>query len=460
MKKAILCVELLLLVVLTGCRPSEPSAYDQNIQLSSIDAAAEANVRFEITNLHAENNISTHWEEERAKAQHDLSKLLLEISKLPNISARDLRYKTLVHQLIYEYRFAEAADVLAKIQDKTIKDTLLEDFVRFQVQDVWQTYQKTEMFYNNGKLPKEILDPIELVMKTAGMIDDPLLQATSFENIARFRMKMKDQNGTIKMMSDAAQSCRNLKKNGIRKAQGLCSFAHWFLREEDKEKTLELCKETETALVYTNQSFDSARIYLDISAIYILLGLEEPARQICEKIEKSVSKISEPHEKVTVLLKLAESLLVIRMKDPQIPLADQLLSIKELALEASYILALLPESETESDFIPSRFSESFVLPLKKDIVPEDNQQMQFRPLSRLELISLKNGLLRKIASMQAWGGTLEEVWETIEDIDPGNERDDALVAVIDMMIITCSPEDIEAWAEEIIDPTKKNTILK
>jgi hypothetical protein len=62
--------------------------------------------------------------------------------------------------------------------------------------------------------------------------------------------------------------------------------------------------------------------------------------------------------------------------------------------------------------------------------------------------------------MQAWGGTLEDVWETIEDIDSENERDDALVAVIDMMIITHSPEDIEAWAEEIIDPIKKDTVLK
>ncbi|MDR3198792.1 MAG: hypothetical protein LBU34_13075, partial [Planctomycetaceae bacterium] len=312
-KKTVLCVQLLFLIVLTGCRPSEPLVYDQNSQQQpTLDAAAEANVRFEITNLHAENNVPTNWEEKRAKAKQSLKKLLLEIGKLPNVSVRDLRYKTLVQQLIYEYRFAEAAEVSAKIHDKTIKDTLLEDCVRFQIQDVWQMYQKTENFHNNGELSKEILEAIEPAIKTAEKIDDPLLQAESFENIARFRMKMKDRNRTMKMMNDAAEFCRNLKENGIRKALGLCSFANWFLREENKEKTLEFCKEAETALVHTTQSFDSIRIYLDIATIYVLLDLEEPARKLCEKTEQAVSKISEPHEKTAVLLKLAETLLVVR----------------------------------------------------------------------------------------------------------------------------------------------------
>ncbi|MDR2440261.1 MAG: hypothetical protein LBE12_12955 [Planctomycetaceae bacterium] len=450
-----------MLIVLAGCRPSDSLVHDQDTQQSIIDAAAEANVRFEITNLYTENNISTNWEEEkRAKAKQTLNKALLEIGKLSSISIRDRHYKTLVQQLIYEYRFMEAADVAVKIQDKTIKDTLLEDLVRFQVQDIWQIYQKTESFYNNGELPKEILEAIKLVIKTAGEIDDPLLQAESFENIARFRMKMKDRNGTIKMMLHAAESCQNLKENGIRKALGLCSFANWFLREENKEKTLEFCKEAENILVYTKQSFDSIRTYLDISAIYLLLGLEEPARQLCEKVEKSVSNISEPREKAGILLKLTESLLVIRLKDPQIPLADQLLSIKKFVLEAADILASLPDNETKIETNTSQLSQSFVLPSKKGVLPDNDSETKFRPLSRLELVHLKNGLLRKIASMQAWGGTLEDVWETIEDIDPGNERDDALIAVIDMMMITRSPEDIEAWAEEIIDPIKKNNVLK
>jgi hypothetical protein len=467
LKKTVLRILLLfLLIVFVGCRPSEPIVPEQNSQQSIMDAAAEANVRFEITNLHAENNVSTNWEEDRLKAKQTLNKLLLEISKLPNISVRDQRYKTLVQQLIYEYRFTEAADVSIKIHNKSVKDTLLEDCVRFQIQDVWQIYQKTENFYSNGKLPKEILKALELTIKTAGRIDDPLLQAESFENIARFRIKMKDQNGTIKMMNDAAESCRHLKENGIRKALGLCSFANWFLRTENKEKTQEFCKETENALLHTKQSFDSIRIYLDITAIYILLGLENPAQLLCEKAEQSVSQISEPHEKAAILLKLAESLLVIRTKNPPIPLADQLLSIKKLVLEAADILAQLPENETKIDCVPtqlselSELSEPFVLPLNQETVPENNSETKFKLLSRSELVALKNVLLRKIASMQAWAGTLEDVWETIEDIDSENERDDALVAVIDMMIITRSPEDIEAWADEIIDPIKKNTVLK
>ncbi|MDR2757670.1 MAG: hypothetical protein LBC20_18420 [Planctomycetaceae bacterium] len=460
-KKTVLCVELLfLLIVLTGCRPSEPLVHDQDSQQSIIDAAAEANVRFEITNLYTENNISTNWEEERAKAKQTLNKTILEISELPSVSIRDRHYKTLVQQLIYEYRFAEAADVAAKIQDKTIKDALLEDFVRFQIQDIWQMYQKTENFYNDGELSKEILTALELVIRTAGIIDDPLLQAESFENIARFRIKMKDRNGTIKMMIDAAESCRHRKENGIRKALGLCSFANWFLREENKEKTLEFCKEAETILVHTKQSFDSIRTYLDISAIYFLLGLDKPAQQLCEKVEKSISAISDPHEKAALLLKLAESLLVIRLKDSQTPLAEQLLSIKKFVLEAADILAQLSDNETEVNLPAPQVSQSFVLSSPKGVFSENDLETKFRPLSRLELVHLKNGLFRKIASMQAWGGTLEEVWETIEEIDPGNERDDALVSVIDMMIITRSSEDIEAWAEEIIDPVKKNTVLK
>ncbi|MDR2704645.1 MAG: hypothetical protein LBC02_02595 [Planctomycetaceae bacterium] len=458
-REIILYVVLLFLIDMTGCHPATDSSINnQNGEQSIMDAAAEANVRFEITNLHAENNISTNWEEERTKAQKLLSKLLLEIDQIPDVSARDLRYKTLVQQLIYEYRFAEAVNVAVKIQDKTIKDALLEDIVRFQIKDVWQTYQKTAGIYNSGGLSKEILEQIELATKTAGLIDNPLRQAESFENIALFRMKMKDRDRTVKMMNDAAESCRNLKKNEIQKAQGLCLFANWFLREENKEKTFELCKETESVLAYSKPSFDSMRIDLDISAIYILLDLEEPARLICEKAEKSVAQISEPHEKATILLKLAESLLVIRMKDHKIPLADRILSIKKLVLEAAEILTLLPDRETETDSIPNQLSESLTLPSQKNVFPEN--QTKFRPLSRSELVHFKNGLLSKIASMQAWGVPLEDVWETIEDIDPGEERDNALVAVIDMMIITHSPEDIEAWAEEIVDPMKKNSVLK
>lgn len=419
-----------------------------------MDAAAEANVRFEITNLHAENNISTNWEEERAKAQKLLNKLLLEIDNISDVSMRDSRCKTLVQQLIYEYRFSEAADVSVKIQDKTIKDSLLEDIARFQIKDVWQTYQKTEGVYNSGGLSKEILEQIELTTKTSGRIDDPLRRAKSFENIALFRMKMKDRDKTVKMMNDAAESCRNLKKNEIRKAQGLCSFANWFLREENKEKTLELCRDTESVLAHTEPSFDSMRIYLDISAIYILLDLEEPARLICERIEKSIVQISEPHEKATILLKLAESLLVIRMNDHKIPLADRILSIKKIVLGAAEILTLLPDNETEMNFIPDQ------LPLSSPQEPFPTDQTKFRSLFRSELVHLKNGLLSKIASMQAWGVPLEDVWETIEDIDSEEERDDALVAVIDMMIITRSQEDIEAWADEIVDPAKKNSVLK
>jgi hypothetical protein len=458
-QKIILYAVLLFLIVLTSCRPTaDSSIYDQNSDQSILDAAAEANVRFEITNLHAENNISTNWEEERANAQKLLNKLLLEIDKIPNVSTRDSQYKTLVQQLIYEYRFAEAADVSLKIQDKTIQDAFLEDIVRFQIRDVWQTYQKMERIYNSGELSKEILGQIELATKAAGLIDDPLRRAESFENIALFRMKMKDRDRTVKMMNDAAESCRNLKKNEIRKAQGLCSFANWFLREENKEKTFELCKETESVLAHNELSFDSLRIYLDISAIYILLDLEESARLICEKAEKSVAQISEPHEKATILLKLAESLLIIRMKDQKIPLADRILSIKKIILDAAEILTLLPDRETEINSTPAPLPEPLASPSQKDVFPEE--QTKFRPLSRLELVHLKNGLLCKIASMQAWGVPLEDVWETIEDIDPGKERDDALVAVIDMMIITHSQEDIKAWAEEIADPTKKNSVLK
>ncbi|MDR1962721.1 MAG: hypothetical protein LBQ50_02970 [Planctomycetaceae bacterium] len=471
---------LIVFCIGTGCRPSGLSTNEPNNPQYFVDEAAEANVRFEITNLRAENRLSTNWQEERANAKKVLNQLLLEINKLPSVPEQDSRYQILVQQLIYEYRFAEAANVATKIQDRTAKDLLLEDIVRFLIKDIWQTYQKIAGLANNSELSKDILEQIELAIKTTKQIDDPLRQAESFANIALFRMKMKDRNGTVKMMNDAAESCRNKKEIGLRKAQGLCSFAHWFLREENKEKTLKFCTESESALLHTEQSFDSARLYLDISAIYILLGLEEPARRTCEKAEKIVSTISEPYEKATLLLKLAESLLVIRMKDQNIPLADRLLSIKKRILEAAEILAQLPAEKTETKnkteteielgteigtemkmdkfFISTELPESSVLLSGNETFSENKTKLH--SLSRRELVQLKNEMLRKIASMQAWGVSLEDVWETIEEIDPGNERDDALVTVIDMMMITRSTEDIEAWAEEIIDPIKKNSVLE
>jgi len=451
---SVIFIVLIFSAFLWSCRRS---ASDSDNHSYTIADVADASTKFEIADLRADNKLLTDPETEKARVFKKIKETLLEIARLSNTEEQDQRYKILAQQLAFESRFDKATEVSTNIQDKAVKDALLEDIARFQIKDTWQTYQKIAGLSRGRELPQEILEQIELSIKTTEQIDDPLQRARSFTNIALFRTRMEDRSGTVKMMNAAADACRNRKENDsqkIRKAQGLGVFANWFLHEGNKDKTLEFCKEIEKTLPCVEQPFETLRLYLETSAIYILLGLEESARLASEKAEPMVSKISEPKDKAAALLKLVESHLVIRMKGETAPLSERLLSIKNEILEAAEIVAGLPNDEAKNNVPP----ESSGLPSPDNHFQTSETKIQ--PLSREELIRSKNQLLRKIASMQAWGSPLEDVWETIEDIDPGSDRDDALIAAIEMMTVTRSGEDIQAWVEEINDPVKKNSVLK
>jgi hypothetical protein len=281
-------------------------------------------------------------------------------------------------------------------------------------------------------------------------------------------MQMHDSVKTAAMMNDAAVACKTRKEDNIRKARGLCLFADWFLRAEDKDKTLEYCAETEKILPCSEELFESLWLYLDVSTIYFLLGLEDSSRKSSQNAAKIIPHLSEPKKKATALLKLSESQLNICLGEP-VPLSECLAGIKKQILNAAAIADSLPESPQE---IPSgspaatlnlsvltnpQGHEDFPAP---EILSKNDDALNLQAFSRRRLHDFKNELLRKVVSIQAWGTTLEETWDTIEDIDSESDRDDALVVTIEMMLATHADEDLGAWEDEIVNPVKKTTILQ
>jgi hypothetical protein len=55
---------------------------------------------------------------------------------------------------------------------------------------------------------------------------------------------------------------------------------------------------------------------------------------------------------------------------------------------------------------------------------------------------------------------LDEVWDTIFDIESDRVRDEAMISAVDMMSITGSLEEAKEWAKRITNEDKKNEIIK
>lgn len=346
----------------------------------------------------------------------------------------------LVRQLLFENRFDKATELAVRITDSALRDPLLEDIARFQVQNAFRLYQGTVPPESDGRIPESVLLPIRQAIDTAGHIEDPLIYAETIGNIALFQNNMKDREGVAEMMPTAVETVLQRSGGGPRKARALLLLADWFLRQDDKDTLKTLCEAAEIAMADAAPDYESALLLFEIVTIGFLTDQHRRVDKICNRIDEISSTLTNPRQKVSALIRMGETLLLLTGKDETDVLPKRLKKIKQLALEIDAIVR-------EPSF-PSTKSEAPV-EAASPVLPGGREAM-----------AMKNRILRQVVAIQAWKAPLEDVWDTIEQMDHGPDRDVALSTTIDMMLATQTTDDAQAWAEEISDPEKRRAVLQ
>lgn len=377
-----------------------------------------------------------------------LKKYLGETESISDPTERDRRYKEFVQQLIFESRFVDAADISLRIKADEMRNSLLEDIARLQINDAMQAYEMVSQAADEDAMVQGgLLAAVLRAVQTTRLMDDPARQAESFGNIALFRQRMKDEKGASEMMDESVEAIHKMPKNDSGRARGLLFYARWFLRKGWNDKTYELCREIESSLSLIDSPFDAACFGLELSSVYTLLGKDRNARDVAEKVEPIIRKIKEPREEATVLLRLAETKLFLKIRDKNISPAESLLSTKTLVMEAAALAGA--RDRKKSNPMAKEISLEPKTPENVSNIRNESFRLDWKAIE-----TLKNKTLQKIAVMQAWSSPLEDTWETVQDIDDDSIRDDALVSVIEMLVATGQHDDAEAWADEVTDKTK------
>lgn len=422
----------------------------------------EARFQLELADVRAgtrqfDDTIPIDPEREKAEARKAVEDSMRRIGERADPDEQDRHYAELVRQLIVESRFDEAALVCGKIHRTEMKDPLFEDIVRFRMKEIFEMFWRLPPMPAGEGFDGEIRDLVRQAVLTNREIADPLRRAESFGNIALFCLTMKDREGAIQAMHEAATSLQSLRGDDVRKARGFCYLTRWFLRQGEHESAVRCCDEAEAAAMEIGVPAAETTVLLEISTLRTLLGDDDGARGACDRAGKMIPRIGNPDEKAAALIRFADATLINRMKERMQSHDDSLRKIKKTAREAAALIDTLPDerpapvaNEAREEEAEPSFSEVGLFETGSNPVS----------LPRKELLRLKNELLRKIATIQAWSSPLEEVWDTILDIDEGPVRDDALVATVEMMISTGATEDAEAWIEEISDPMKRQAALR
>lgn len=411
----------------SGCARDSDSETQTTPTREEIERATAGHLELELAAIRAEARLPGGQEADRDFSRKNIEESVAKIENQISVGERDIYFSVLVRQLTDAYRFEEAIQVAKKIKDVEVRDPLLQDMVRLQADEINEALRNAERFLSTERFPEEILRLFRQADDAIREIGDPLRRTRSFEHVALIRKKAGDRDGAIRVIRDAAESLKNTDDNPG-KAQGFFSLARWTFQQDEPDAALEFCREAEASAKFFEHPFASAMFLLDLAQIYAILGKGTEADSLCDKIERFLPKVSDPGEKATGWLKLAETRLVVPTNEQEIRVAKKLLQTREYALKAGTILSDELRDETAA-------------------------------ATRSQLVERKNEVLGKIAAMQIWISPLEDVWETVQDIDEGPFRDKALVAAVEMLIAVRSP-DAGAWAEEISDTKTKRELLK
>ena len=376
--------------------------------------------------------------------REEIDETLQRAKKITDPYERELAYIDLVKRLTLFKEYGEAAAVVRFIRNVDEKDSLLEDITRIRMSDVLQEFLIVHQISSRN------VENIQGALESARLIHDPLRRAKSLGNIAFLRANMNDQDGSRETVGETVEVLQELPNDDPQKALGLCQLARLLLRLEANDDAKNLCRKAEFLSASVDSVEDRGRILATLAEIFVSLRDLPAAKAACLKGFALVEQIEAPKKKLSLLLDLIESFLLIPFAETP---EEQLTDARQIVLDAAMVippdLTDRTETSTESpNFIPVD-GEGLLLPTTDVAV-----------LSWTKLKAKKNGTLRTIAVMQAWQAPLTDVWETVQDIDDPAVRNEAIVETIAMMIAIRAWEDAAGWSDEISDPELKRSVQR
>jgi hypothetical protein len=386
----------------------------------------------------------------------DVAAEISEIDRMPK-AEQNLRFSILAGQLIEVKQINDAVNVLDKINDPMLRDTYFAKITRYHIDN-----------FNNSAADKK--SPISTPTSTSTPISTPtvidetdelrtivsvidkindlsILTELSIE-LAAVAVEKLDKSVAFDMLVKTADKVQSSKAAGSHRVKSLQSMAHWFLKHEQKERAMELCRKAEEIIPLIEYPLDNVFVRLDLSSLYMLLDSISDAGRVCDASIAYIEKITTPAEKATAILKIAETFSILQINFSGRRNVAKLVYLKKLILAVDPILAA-QELETGEEIAAAKGAK----------------QSELQILSWERIREMRDVLLRGLVRHQVWlvpesRISLDEIWSTIHDIENDSLRDDAIIAVVDMLCITGSLEEAKDWADFINSTDKKNNTLK
>lgn len=442
-----------------GCAPSTGERDDGTIgDVSGLtteeleQAALNAQVEHELARIRAEVRMELGPEtaEDPALFSEEISEKELEsVNLMPDSPEKNRRYAEIVRKSVFNRRLDDLFDLIDRITDEKIKDALLQEIAQACLQDV----------RSGAAAPADEMRRARLATEK---IVDPLRRSGSYGLIAKAYQDMRDREGMLEAMDRAAAALRKLDDTDGRKAHGLCFLAYQLLEYGEKEKAGQFCRDAETFAAQLTDPFAAAMFFLDLANLYSILENKQAASNACQKASGIVTRIPDPRQQATAFLKLAEVSLFVQPAEQGAPPApDRFVRLRNLVSEAVKIIEkeISEQEQKRPETAPETKEKTALIqdPFASSPLSGTETEINFA-LSTKELIERKNDVLCKIAMRQAWSSSPQEIAETIDLIDPGPKRDDALVAAIETLAVLRTPVELESWVRHISDPTKRDKV--
>lgn len=451
----------LFLLLFFGCReegnPSTPSTVSMETPQDPIEAQIKKELQEELARLGVEPPLAVSTTSAANKSpktqlmtvKEEINETLKEAERIDDSRKKEAIHVDLIKRLTLLREYNEATTLVPLVRDVRESDSLLEDIARIRMSDVLQDYAILHQLSDRNRAN------IQGALESVRRINDPVRKAKMLGNIAFFQANMKDQVGCLQTTRETIGSVQCFPDDDPRKAQGLVKLARLLIRIERNEDAEILCRKVQSLSAFIGPVEDRVRILTKLADLFVQLREHSQARTVCLEGIALDQKIDDPKKKSFLLFDLIDVYLRVHVTEKDSSPEELLKETRQIVLAAATAIPADVSEPVESAAVRSVATVDWENEGGLLLSREDDE-----PLSWLKIKTKKNETLRTIATMQAWQGTLEDVWETVENIDDSDIRDNAVAETIEMMIATKIWEDAVGWSDEISDPTLRKAIRR
>ncbi len=437
--KNTILVSLGLLIFLPGigCEKKYPTP-----PTVSTEALIDARAKYELQGLEID-------PQQRKKSfDKEIEDSLAAAEKIADSNAKDNAYADIVKKSTFFQEYDKAVDVARLIKQSEVKDPLLEDIARIRLNDA------ASGFILSRQLAGSPAVNIQGALESARSMGDPFRRIKVLGNIEFQQMKMENVEGARQTILEAADALDKVSAVDPRKATVLCQLARWMLRIDEKTSAQSLCKQADQAATAIPSEAERVSVLKQIAELYLLLGDKNAAADACRQGLALTKTITDPKQQLKTVFDLTDISLDLPATQADADPAQMLKKIKEAVLKAAAKIPSNSENEPTAD-VNTSDDEKYEIQDGESLLKTQTPLLTWK-----KIIQDKNDTLAKIAKRQVWQGTLEDVWETLDEIDEPTIRDGVVVETIDMLIAIKSWDDAAGWSEEIADPTLKKEVRR